>query len=78
MALATAPIFRRPKPSADHSSASALASSARDGLPNGAVVVGSRVVVAALADGPEEDDHLVVGRLEVAPSVAHGRQRGAP
>jgi len=45
----------------------------RDGL-HGAAVVVSRVVAAALADGPEED-HPEGDRREVAAWVAHRRQR---
>ena len=66
-----------------HSSASDLASSARDGL-HEAAAVASRVVAAALADGPEEDhpeedhpeeDHPEEDHPQEAIWVAHGQQR---
>jgi len=60
---ATTTISPEPRPSADHSSASDLATSASDGVQRDAAAA-SQDVAAALADGP----------VAVA-SVARGRQR---
>ena len=77
-------IYPEPRPNAGHSSASALATSARDGVP-GVQRVGadaSRGAAAALGDGPEVaaallEDHPEEDHPEAAAwaLVAHERQR---